>query len=317
MELNSLLITGGAGFIGSEYVRQAVELDKYSKIYVIDSLTYASDLARIQKQIDKSEIEFIECDVSDTESYKKILSNSKQIVHFAAESHVDRSNVDGMPFLKSNIVGTYALLEAARTHSQIRTLLVSTDEVYGSIEEGSFLESSRLNPSSAYSASKASSDLFGLAMHRTFQQNIVISRGCNTFGPHQHTEKFIPMSITKLLKGQNVPIYGDGNQIREWIYVSDHATAIQRVLEDGKSGRVYNIGTGVRTSNLDLISIILRKLNLAGDRLDFVSDRPGHDRRYALNTERLKYEIGWKPKVDFEIGMDRTIEWYASKTLVK
>jgi dTDP-glucose 4,6-dehydratase len=235
MERNSLLITGGAGFIGSEFVRQTVSSNEYSKIYVIDSLTYAADLNRIKEALEESKIEFIKCSISDVHKYQNVLPSVSHIVHFAAESHVDRSNDDGMPFLQSNVIGTYLLLEAARTQPHIRTLLVSTDEVYGSIDEGLFSENSPLNPSSAYSASKASSDLFGLAMIHTFNQNIVITRGCNTYGPSQNIEKLIPLCITKLLAGSHAPLYGDGNNVREWIHVSDHARAIQKVISNGRN----------------------------------------------------------------------------------
>jgi dTDP-glucose 4,6-dehydratase len=310
MTVPSVLITGGAGFIGSEFVRQCVNSKAYSKIYVIDSLTYAADINRIKAALDSSEIEFINCSISEVGKYQNLLSEVGHIVHFAAESHVDRSNTDGMPFLESNIIGTYSLLEAARSYPHIRTLLVSTDEVYGSIDEGLFSESSPLIPSSAYSASKASSDLFGLAMIHTFNQDIVITRGCNTYGLYQHVEKLIPLCITRLLAGSKAPLYGDGNNIREWIHVSDHARAIQKVISSGRSGEIYNIGSGYRLTNREVISHILVELNLDWESVQFVTDRPGHDKRYALDTSKIQKELEWDPQVNFLDGIKETVEWY-------
>jgi dTDP-glucose 4,6-dehydratase len=251
------------------------------------------------------------------EKYQNLLQSVKHIAHFAAESHVDRSNQNGMPFLQSNVLGTYALLESARLHPQIRTLLVSTDEVYGSISDGLFSETSHLNPSSAYSASKASSDFFGLAMKHTFNQDIIITRGCNTYGPFQHVEKLIPLCISRLLKGTNAPLYGDGNNIREWIHVSDHAHAIQNVILNGKSGGIYNIGSGFRLSNREVLSHILSELNLDWDKVEFVADRPGHDKRYALDSSKIQKEIGWEAQILFSNGIKNTIEWYRQNMVNK
>jgi dTDP-glucose 4,6-dehydratase len=245
--------------------------------------------------------------------YTSVLGEVNQVVHFAAESHVDRSNNDGIPFLKSNILGTYRLLEATRARADIRTLLVSTDEVYGSIENGTSDESSQLNPSSAYSVSKTSSDLFGLAMFHTFNQDVVISRGCNTYGPYQHLEKLIPLCISRLLLGHKAPLYGDGLNIREWIYVSDHTAAIEKILKSGKSGNIYNIGTGIRFTNREILNLILLQLKLSQESLVHVADRPGHDRRYALNAAKLSLELGWKPQIDFSAGLIATINWYKEK----
>jgi dTDP-glucose 4,6-dehydratase len=305
----SLLVTGGAGFIGSEFVRQTLISETYSKIYVVDSLTYAADLKRIQKALESPKLEFIHCDVSDLEKYRSILHGVKHIVHFAAESHVDRSNENGMPFLQSNVIGTYALLEAARSHPDIRTLLVSTDEVYGSRTEGLFTENSPINPSSAYSASKAAADLFGIAMNHTFSQDVVITRGCNTYGPFQHVEKLIPLCISKLIHGENAPLYGDGNNIREWIHVSDHVSAIKCVILKGMTGATYNIGSGYRLSNREVLSHILHELNLDWDRVDFVADRPGHDKRYALDSSKIRQDFGWEAQVNFSNGIHDTVNW--------
>lgn len=306
----SILVTGGAGFIGSEFVRQCVKSDLYSNIYIIDSLTYAADLSRIREALNDSRVEFIQCDISEVNKYQNLLKSVNHIAHFAAESHVDKSNENGMPFLQSNVIGTYALLEAARSHPKIRTLLVSTDEVYGSIDDGLFSETSQLNPSSAYSASKTSSDLFGLAMNHTFNQDIIITRGCNTYGPFQHVEKLIPLCISRLLKNGNAPLYGDGNNIREWIHVSDHARAIQSLILKGMTGEIYNIGSGFRISNREVLSHILSELNLDWSRVEFIADRPGHDKRYALDVSKIQKEIGWKPQINFLNGIKTTVEWY-------
>ena len=317
MNIGSILITGGAGFIGSEFVRQSVASKKYSKIFIIDKLTYAADLNRIRKELDTASVEFIECDLNDTARYQSIIPEISYIVHFAAESHVDRSNENGKPFLESNILGTYSLLESARQNTGIRTLLVSTDEVYGSTSSGEFSETSPLNPSSAYSASKTSSDLFGLAAKRTFNQDVVVSRGCNTYGPHQHPEKFIPLCISKLISGLKAPLYGDGSNIREWMHVTDHAEAIDHVMHYGESGEIYNIGSGFRLSNREVLDYILRNLDLNWEQVDFVEDRLGHDFRYALNSEKLQKKISWQAKVDFESGLASTVKWYREELNVK
>lgn len=316
MTAPSVLITGGAGFIGSEFVRQCVNSDAYSKIYIIDNLTYAADINRIQVALNNSKVDFINCSISDVDKYQNLLSSVGHIVHFAAESHVDRSNSDGMPFLQSNIIGTYLLLEAARSYPQIRTLLVSTDEVYGSIDEGLFLESSPLIPSSTYSASKASSDLFGLAMINTFNQDIVITRGCNTYGPYQHVEKLIPHCITKLLAGSKAPLYGDGNNVREWVHVSDHVRAIQKVISHGQSGEIYNVGSGYRLTNREVLSHILGELNLGWESVQFVTDRPGHDKRYALDASKIQRELDWEAQVIFPDGIKETVEWYRQNSVI-
>lgn len=313
MNPKSILVTGGAGFIGSEFVRQSVQSEKYSKIYVIDKLTYAGDLTRIKKELDSSSVEFIECDLNDTRRYESIIADLRYVVHFAAESHVDRSNENGKPFLDSNILGTYALLESARQNPGIRTLLVSTDEVYGSILTGEASELSPLNPSSAYSASKTASDLFGLAAKRTFNQDVVITRGCNTYGPHQHPEKFIPHCISKLISGHKAPLYGDGKNIREWIHVTDHAKAINLVLHDGKSGEIYNIGSGFRLNNREVLDHILKNLHLNWEHVEFVEDRLGHDFRYALNTEKIHIKTGWQTTIDFKSGLESTVKWYVEE----
>lgn len=307
---NSILITGGAGFIGSEFVRQVCLQGNFKKIFILDSLTYAGNIHRIEEFLELPEVEFLHRDVNEVNKYQKILKEIKYIVHFAAESHVDRSNLNGLPFLMSNVLGTYKLLDAAREYTTIRSLLVSTDEVYGSLQDGEADENFLLRPSSAYSASKTAADLFGLAAFHTFRQDLIITRGCNTYGPFQHVEKMIPTVISKLLKEEPVPIYGHGTNIREWIHVRDHAAAIGGILQHGMSGEVYNIGSGFRLSNLELVSKLVELLNPVSPKLDFVTDRPGHDHRYALNSSKVSKLLNWLPIIEFEEGLIETIRWY-------
>ena len=312
MKPKSILITGGAGFIGSEFVRQIFTQGYYSKIYVLDKLTYASDLRRIENELKDKSVELLEFDVNQTNKYISVLPECAEIVHFAAESHVDRSIAEGFPFLNTNIVGTYNLLEAVRMHSTARTLLVSTDEVYGSIEKLEVSEDFNLNPSSIYSASKASADIIGIANYKTHNQDLVISRCCNNYGPFQNSEKFIPLAIENLISGKNVPVYGNGLNIREWVHISDHVSALLLIMNLGKPGSIYNIGTSDRFSNLELLRLILSELQLDESRIDFVKDRLGHDKRYALNSSKISKELGWKPKIDFKSGIAETVRWHVA-----
>ena len=312
MNPNSILITGGAGFIGSEFVRQIFTQGYYSKIYVLDKLTYASDLRRIENELKDKSVELLEFDVNQTNKYISVLPECAEIVHFAAESHVDRSIAEGFPFLNTNIVGTYNLLEAVRMHSTARTLLVSTDEVYGSIEKLEASEDFNLDPSSIYSASKASADIIGIANYKTHNQDLVISRCCNNYGPFQNSEKFIPLAIENLLSGKNVPVYGNGLNIREWVHISDHVSALLLIMNLGKPGSIYNIGTSDRFSILELLRLILGELQLDESRVDFVKDRLGHDKRYALNSSKILRELGWKPKIDFKSGIAETVRWHVA-----
>lgn len=311
----SVLVTGGAGFIGSEFVRQVVAQNQFNKIYVIDLLTYASDLNRIKFELDAGNADFIQCDINDIDKYQLALKSVSQVVHFAAESHVDRSIANGMPFVSSNIVGTYRLLDFIRKNGDVPTLLVSTDEVYGSVTVGESSEDSHLNPSSVYSASKASSDLIALSQIKTFSQNIVITRACNNYGPMQHQEKFIPNSIISLIEGNKLSLYGNGENVREWIHVKDHISALMQIIENWKSGQIYNIGTGERFSNLEVSKRIIRELSLSEDRINFVSDRAGHDFRYALDSSKIRNLIGWQPKIDFQTGLQELIRSFLSNSL--
>ena len=298
----SILVTGGAGFIGSEFIRKIVKENFYSKIFIIDKLTYAADLSRITKELEISGVELIIADIAETSKYEKILSKIEVVVHFAAESHVDNSINDGMPFLKSNITGTYTLLNSIRHNSDARTIIVSTDEVYGSLDIGEFSETSPLNGSSPYSASKAAADLLALAQFKTFAQDIVITRSCNNYGPMQNPEKYIPKLIKNILANQEVPIYGKGTNIREWIHVSDHVAALIKLISTGRSGEIYNIGTGERFTNLEVLNIIKNIIN-RDVKINFVTDRLGHDYRYALNSSKIKSLIDWNPSHLFVDGI--------------
>ncbi len=308
----NLFVTGGAGFIGSEFLRQEVKIGRYSRIFVLDALTYAGNLSRIQDLIDSNSIEFIHAELVQVKAYAKAIQASDHVVHFAAETHVDRSISSGEEFVHSNVVGTFNLIESARTDLSKKIVLVSTDEVYGSTPEDSeFNEDSKLDPSSAYSASKAAGDLLGLANFKTFNQRIMISRCTNNYGPFQDSEKLIPVVIKSILQDEEIPVYGDGMNVREWIHISDHCNALRRILCDGKFGRIYNIGTGQRLTNLELIELIGKSLG-ATPKIKFVEDRKGHDFRYALDSSRISSELDWKAEVPFESGLSSTVAWYAA-----
>jgi dTDP-glucose 4,6-dehydratase len=311
----SILVTGGAGFIGSEFVRQTVFQDRFSKVYIVDSLTYASDLNRINTEIVSGKVELIHCDINEVDKYQLALKTVSKIIHFAAESHVDRSIADGTPFISTNIMGTYRLLDSVRKNGNQPTLIVSTDEVYGSVLEGESREDSQFNPSSAYSASKASSDLIALSQIKTFSQNLVITRACNNYGPMQHREKFIPNSIASLIEGKNITLYGNGENVREWMHVSDHASALIQIMDNWKPGEIYNIGSGVRLSNFEVSERILTLLSLNEDRIKFVPDRAGHDFRYALNSTKIRKQIGWQPQIDFQAGLQALINEAATGSI--
>ncbi len=310
----SYLVTGGAGFIGSEFVRQRFKKDDFRRLFIIDKLTYASDLNRIKEALADPRIELIESDICDTQKYSKVLNEIDEIIHFAAESHVDRSISNGFPFVMSNVVGSYSLLESARSANVERVIMVSTDEVYGSIETGKTDEMSMIKPSSTYSASKAASDLLALAQAITFNQNIVITRASNNYGDFQNAEKFIPNIISRAMKNLRIPIYGDGNNVREWLHIADHVEAISKISQSGIAGQVYNIGSGERYTNLEVAKLILDKLGKSHNLLEFVEDRKGHDFRYALDSSKMLREFDWVPKVKFEDGISMLVSKALSKS---
>jgi dTDP-glucose 4,6-dehydratase len=308
-----LLVTGGAGFIGSNYVRMLVngELKGISKLIVLDKLTYSGNKQNLN-DLDSSSFEFIQGDICDTDLVLKLSKQVDAIVNFAAESHVDRSLDSSREFIQTNVLGTHTLLESARKSNVEIFLQVSTDEVYGSIAEGSWDEDFPLQPNSPYAASKASADLISQAYHRTYGIDVRITRCSNNYGPYQYPEKVIPLFITNLIKGKKVPLYGQGLNIRDWLHVTDHCRGIHLVLTKGKSGDVFNIGGGRELSNIELTRIILQALGASEESIERVADRLGHDFRYSLSIEKITKQLGYKPVVDFESGISQTIEWYKS-----
>ena len=302
-----LLITGGAGFIGSNFVRQVLEDHPDYSIKVLDKLTYAGRLENLSGIMDK--IEFLKGDICKEEDVDPAMEHCDAVVNFAAETHVDRSIAESSSFLRTNVMGTHVLLDAARKQDIDRFVQIGTDEVYGSCRSGSFSESSLLRPSSPYSASKAGADLLAIAYFTTYALPVSITRSSNNFGPHQYPEKLIPFFIFKARRGEMLPIYGSGQNIRDWLYVRDNCAAIDLVLNKGKPGEIYNIGGGNEFTNLEITRRILSKLNKPLDMIEHVKDRPGHDFRYSIDAAKV-HELGWKPKKTFDGAMDETIEWY-------
>lgn len=302
-------MTGGAGFIGSEFVRQVCADPSIEQVWVLDKLTYAGDIRRIETELAQGKVKLIQADLLDSEKYQDVLFAVDTLVHFAAESHVDRSIQNGFPFIESNVLGTFTLLEAARSNTALQIIHISTDEVYGSVSDGESSETDLLRPSSAYSASKASSDLIALAQRHTFGQNITVTRCCNNYGPWQDREKVIPTFILNAIRGIPMPIYGTGMNIREWIHVSDHVRAILHLIKLKTSADIVNIGTSERLTNVELAGIIAKQLRLKDNFLSYVGDRLGHDFRYALKSQKIK-DFGWNPNKKFETGLVETIEWY-------
>ncbi|WP_029522926.1 dTDP-glucose 4,6-dehydratase [Persephonella sp. KM09-Lau-8] len=303
------LVTGGAGFIGSEFVRQAVK--QGIKTIVIDKLTYAGDLERLKEVEDK--INFYKADITNIEFMEYIFKKEKPnvIVHWAAESHVDRSILDASPFIETNVKGTQFLLDIAKESNIDLFINIATDEVYGELgEEGQFYEDTPLSPNSPYSVSKASADMLGRAYYRTYGLPVITVRPSNNYGYWQYPEKLIPVVILKALNEEPIPIYGTGENVREWLFVSDCAEAVFEIIDKGEVGEVYNVGSGEERKNIDVVKSILNILGKSEDLIEFVKDRPGHDFRYSLNTEKIEKEIGWKAKVKFEEGIEKTVKWY-------
>jgi len=306
-----LLITGGAGFIGSNFILHMMKSHPNVEIINLDLLTYAGNLTNL-KGVDKNpNYTFIKGDICDPEIVNTILDRYlvDTIVHFAAESHVDRSITTASEFVRTNIQGTYTLLECARHHPIAKFVHISTDEVYGSTLKGSFGETDILSPSSPYSASKAGSDLLALSFFTTYKLPVIITRCTNNFGPYQYPEKLIPLFVTNLLDGKKVPIYGTGKNVRDWIHVSDHCRAVEFVVEKGISGEIYNIGGGNEKTNIEITEKILTLLKKDESLIEYVPDRPGHDFRYSLDCSKLR-KMGWSPRYSFEEGLKETVEWY-------
>lgn len=308
-------ITGGCGFIGSHYVEYLLKSDPGIKIVNIDSLTYAAhpDTNVRLAQRGGSRYQFFRLDIADPQ-IEQVLKEEKvdAVVNFAAETHVDRSILDPQAFVKTNILGTQNLLQAAKKTGKIRFVHVSTDEVYGSLEpsDPTFTESTPLSPNSPYAASKAGADLLALATQRTYQQDILITRCTNNYGPYQFPEKLLPLLIANALEEKSIPVYGDGKQVRDWIYVEDHCRGIDAVLKKGKSGEVYNISSSAEVPNIEMIKKILSFLGKSESLITFVGDRPAHDRRYGLNAGKIMKELAWKPLYSLEEGLKNTTQWY-------
>lgn len=309
--MTTILVTGGAGFIGNCFIRHM--LQKYSnyKIINIDALTYAGNLENLYDVKDNPNYEFVNGDICDKDLVTQIVSGVDMIVNFAAETHVDRSITGPEIFIETNIKGTMTLLQAAKEFNIERYLQVSTDEVYGTLgDTGYFTETTPLAPNSPYSASKAGADMLVRAYYETYKVPTLITRCSNNYGPYQYPEKLIPFFISRLLRGEKVPVYGDGLNVRDWLYVYDHCAAIDAVLHKGRVGEVYNIGGHNEKTNLEITHLILDAMNKDESSIEYVQDRLGHDRRYAISNDKITSELGWKPSVTFEEGILLTIDWY-------
>jgi dTDP-glucose 4,6-dehydratase len=312
-----ILVTGGAGFIGSHFVRSLLA-GRYpghdrTAVVVLDRLTYAGNLANLDEVADPARLRFVEGDILDTRLVDELVTSADAVVHFAAESHVDRSILGAADFVMTNVVGTQVLLDAAHRRGVDKFVHVSTDEVYGSIASGSWTEDQPLAPNSPYSASKASSDLLARAYFRTHGVPVVVTRCSNNYGPYQFPEKVIPLFITNLLDGGRVPLYGDGGNVRDWLHVDDHCRAIALVLDGARAGEVYNIGGGTELTNRELTGRLLDALGAGWDRVDHVEDRKGHDRRYSVAIDKIRTELGYAPAVAFDQGLAEAVAWYRER----
>lgn len=313
-----ILVTGGAGFIGSEFVRSLLQ-DKYAEfglspkeVIVIDALTYAGNLENLKEISNDPRYKFVHGNITDFELMLEISKDCDLLVNFAAESHVDRSIVNPSIFIETNVLGTYTVLEVAKRNNAKRVIQISTDEVYGSIETGSWDENSPLQPNSPYSASKASADLLARSYVNTFGLDVIVTRCCNNYGPYQHPEKLIPLLITKILNGEDLPIYGDGKNIREWIHVSDHARAIALLAVRGISGEIYNIGTPDAFENIEIANLLLKTFDPKNSKIILVEDRKGHDFRYSLKIDKIE-SIGFNIEKSLQKHLVETIAWYRDR----
>lgn len=307
-----MLVTGGAGFIGSAFVRRMLGRHSDVSVTVLDKLTYAGNLANLVSVADNQRYRFVRGDINDAELVDGLAASVDAIINFAAESHVDRSIESPDAFIQTDVHGTFTLLEAARRHGHSRYVQISTDEVYGNVPSASSRETDALRPRSPYSASKASGDLLVQAYHTTYDLPIVITRASNNFGPYQYPEKIIPLFVTNAIDGEPLPLYGDGQQIRDWLYVDDHCDAIEVVLDRGEAGEVYNVGGGNELANIDLTLQILQLTGRDKSLVRSVPDRPGHDRRYSVDVTKLR-GLGWEPAHRFEDALAETVAWYRDR----
>lgn len=312
--MTRVLVTGGAGFIGSHFVRQLIG-GAYpdlacDEILVLDKLTYAGNPVNLDPVRADDRLRFVQGDICDAELVATLMAGVDLVVHFAAESHVDRSIAGAAEFVMTNVIGTQTLLQAALNANVGKFVQVSTDEVYGSIEAGSWPEEHPLEPNSPYSASKASADLLARAFHRTYGLDVCVTRSSNTYGPYQFPEKIIPLFVTNLLEGKKVPLFGDGGNVREWLHVDDHCAGIALVAGSGRSGEVYNIGGGAELTNRELTARLLEAMGLDWSYVEPVTDRPGHDRRYSVDSGKISGELGYISKMSFVEGLTDTVRWY-------
>ena len=312
MRLRHLLVTGGAGFIGSNFVRHLLAHDEEARVTVLDKLTYAGNLANLADLAESPRYTFVRGDIGDPAIVDRLAADADAIVNFAAESHVDRSIDAPDAFIQTDVHGTFVLLEAARRHGHARYLQVSTDEVYGNVPSGASLEADPLRPRSPYSASKAAGDLLVLAYHATYGLPVLVTRASNNFGPYQYPEKIIPLFVTNAIDDEPLPLYGDGQQVRDWLFVTDHCEAISAVLERGEPGEVYNVGGGHELTNQELTQAILDLLGKPSSLIRRVEDRPGHDRRYSIDSAKL-HALGWAPTRSFEADLAATVDWYRQR----
>ncbi|MBL8745710.1 MAG: dTDP-glucose 4,6-dehydratase [Phycisphaerae bacterium] len=314
MQPKRILITGGAGFIGANFVRHVLANRPSWSVVNLDVLSYSGSLTRLSGLDSEPRHRFVKGDICDEEVVGRLMSECDAVVHLAAESHVDRSIADSRPFIVTNVLGTHVLLEAARKRG-VRLVYVSTDEVYGSLTldatRARFTEDSPMRPNSPYAASKAGADLLCRAYVASHGADVVVARCSNNMGPYQHPEKLIPLFVTNLIEGRRVPLYGDGLNVRDWVHVDDHCAALLAILERGRSGEAYNIGAGVEKSNLELTREILRIMGRPESMIEHVADRPGHDRRYAVDSEKIMRELGWKPtRSSWPAMLEETVRWY-------
>jgi dTDP-glucose 4,6-dehydratase len=304
-----ILVTGGAGFIGSNFIRHMLNAHRNYKICNLDKLTYAGNLDNLKDLGNHPRYTFIKGDVCDKRLVLDIIKQSDAVINFAAETHVDNSIKDSNEFINTNVKGTQTLLDCAKLCRVKRFIQISTDEVYGSVTQGSSKEEDKLEPNSPYSASKAAAEMLARAYNITFKVPVIITRSSNNYGPYQHPEKLIPLFITNILSGKKVPLYGDGLNVRDWLHVQDNCEAIDHILHNGEVGEVYNIGGENERNNLEITRLVLEELNRGEDYIEFVKDRPGHDKRYSLSISKIK-KLGWQPKQDFKRAIGETVNWY-------
>jgi len=309
-----LLVTGGAGFIGSHFAKNQIIRDQWESVTVLDLLTYAGNRANLASIENNPKFHFVQGDICNPSLINELTKKSDVVVNFAAESHVDRSLIEGDKFVMTNVVGTTNLLKHSLANKVKIFHQVSTDEVYGSILEGSWDEKYPLAPNSPYSASKAAADLISLSYFKSYGMDVRVSRCSNNYGPNQYPEKLIPLAVTNLIQGRKIPVYGDGRNRRDWLHVEDHCLAIEKIIDFGKAGEVYNVGGGEELTNLDVVNLLLEVLGKDKSSIEYVADRQGHDFRYSVNWQKLKKETGFHPKNTFSEGIAATITWYSENT---